>query len=107
MGISAAHLEWDFLFMYALYSALLAFFLVLTLPYWLLQMMRHGKYRAGLRQRFGETRQSGRNGAEPLAQPRPILAVPHHLQQPIGQRQHQEESEQRTVERIHEKEVPF
>jgi 3-deoxy-D-manno-octulosonic-acid transferase len=41
------------LFMYALYSALLAFFLVLTLPYWLLQMMRHGKYRAGLRQRFG------------------------------------------------------
>ncbi|MGA2425678.1 MAG: 3-deoxy-D-manno-octulosonic acid transferase [Terriglobales bacterium] len=53
MGISAAHLEWDFLFMYALYSALLAFFLVLTLPYWLLQMMRHGKYRAGLRQRFG------------------------------------------------------
>jgi 3-deoxy-D-manno-octulosonic-acid transferase len=41
------------LFMYALYSALLAFFLLLTLPYWLLQMMRHGKYRAGLRQRFG------------------------------------------------------
>ena len=39
--------------MYALYSALLAFFLVLTLPYWLMQMMRHGKYRAGLRQRFG------------------------------------------------------
>ena len=41
------------LFMYALYSALLALFLVLTLPYWLLQMMKHGKYRAGLRQRFG------------------------------------------------------
>jgi 3-deoxy-D-manno-octulosonic-acid transferase len=41
------------LFMYAFYSALLALFLVLTLPYWLLQMMRHGKYRAGLRQRFG------------------------------------------------------
>ncbi len=39
--------------MYALYSALLAFFLVLTLPYWLLQMLRHGKYRAGGRQRFG------------------------------------------------------
>src|SRR6202165_4591136 len=39
--------------MYAFYSALLAFFLVLTLPYWLLQMMRHGKYRAGLRQRVG------------------------------------------------------
>src|ERR1700688_1928159 len=39
--------------MYAIYSALLAFFLVLTLPYWLLQMMRHGKYRAGFGQRFG------------------------------------------------------
>ncbi len=39
--------------MYALYSALLFLFLVLTLPYWLLQMMRHGKYRAGLLQRFG------------------------------------------------------
>jgi 3-deoxy-D-manno-octulosonic-acid transferase len=39
--------------MYVLYSALLAFFLLLTMPYWLLQMMRHGKYRAGLRQRFG------------------------------------------------------
>ncbi len=39
--------------MYVLYSALLAFSLLLTLPYWLLQMLRHGKYRAGLRQRFG------------------------------------------------------
>lgn len=39
--------------MYLLYSALLALFLVVTLPYWLLQMMRHGKYRAGLRQRLG------------------------------------------------------
>jgi 3-deoxy-D-manno-octulosonic-acid transferase len=39
--------------MYALYSALLGLFLLLTLPYWLLQMIRHGKYRAGLRQRFG------------------------------------------------------
>ena len=39
--------------MYALYSALLGLFLLLTLPYWLLQMMRHGKYRAGLAQRLG------------------------------------------------------
>src|ERR1700688_641049 len=39
--------------MYALYSVLHALFLVLTLPYWLLQMLRHGKYRAGLLQRFG------------------------------------------------------
>jgi 3-deoxy-D-manno-octulosonic-acid transferase len=40
-------------FMYAVYSALLGLVLLLTLPYWLLQMLRHGKYRAGLRQRFG------------------------------------------------------
>ncbi len=39
--------------MFALYSALLVVFLLLTLPYWLLQMLRHGKYRAGLQQRFG------------------------------------------------------
>lgn len=39
--------------MYVLYSALLILFLLVTLPYWLLQMLRHGKYRAGLRQRFG------------------------------------------------------
>jgi 3-deoxy-D-manno-octulosonic-acid transferase len=42
-----------FVYMYFLYSTLLAVFLLLTLPYWLLQMMRHGKYRAGLRQRLG------------------------------------------------------
>ena len=39
--------------MYLLYSVLLGLFLLLTIPYWLLQMLRHGKYRAGLRQRFG------------------------------------------------------
>jgi 3-deoxy-D-manno-octulosonic-acid transferase len=39
--------------MYLLYSALLATSLLLGLPYWLLQMMRHGKYRAGLAERFG------------------------------------------------------
>ena len=39
--------------MYALYSALLALFLLITVPYWVLQMLRHGKYRAGLRQRLG------------------------------------------------------
>jgi 3-deoxy-D-manno-octulosonic-acid transferase len=39
--------------MYALYSTLFGLFLLITLPYWLVQMMRHGKYRAGLRQRLG------------------------------------------------------
>lgn len=39
--------------MYWLYSALLAAALLVTLPYWLMQMSRHGKYRTGLRERMG------------------------------------------------------
>jgi 3-deoxy-D-manno-octulosonic-acid transferase len=39
--------------MYLLYTALLAVLLVLGLPFWLLQMLRHGKYRAGLGERLG------------------------------------------------------
>ncbi len=39
--------------MYVLYSALLAVVLVLGGPYWLFEMLRHGKYRRGLLQRFG------------------------------------------------------
>lgn len=40
--------------MYLLYSALLLLAILLTLPYWLLQMGRHGKYRAGLLERLGK-----------------------------------------------------
>ena len=39
--------------MYLVYSALLAFALLLSLPWWLYQMLRHGKYRKGFLQRFG------------------------------------------------------
>src|SRR5689334_4094604 len=39
--------------MYLLYSLLLGLFLLISLPYWVIQMMRHGKYRSGLAQRFG------------------------------------------------------
>jgi 3-deoxy-D-manno-octulosonic-acid transferase len=39
--------------MYLLYSALLAAGLILTLPYWIYQMLRHGKYRTGFKQRLG------------------------------------------------------
>jgi 3-deoxy-D-manno-octulosonic-acid transferase len=39
--------------MYLVYSALLAAGLLVTLPYWLLQRLRHGKYRAGLSERLG------------------------------------------------------
>lgn len=48
----AWHLEWRYP-MYLLYSALLAAALLVSLPYWLYQMVRHGKYRAGFWQRFG------------------------------------------------------
>jgi len=39
--------------MYLIYSALLAAGLLVTLPYWLIQRLRHGKYRAGLSERLG------------------------------------------------------
>jgi 3-deoxy-D-manno-octulosonic-acid transferase len=39
--------------MVALYSPLLALTLLLALPYWLWQMLRSGKYRAGLLERLG------------------------------------------------------
>ena len=39
--------------MFILYSALLALGLLLTSPYWVVQMLRLGKYRAGLRERLG------------------------------------------------------
>jgi 3-deoxy-D-manno-octulosonic-acid transferase len=45
-------LEWLCL-SYFFYSLLLAAGLLLSLPYWLLQMLRHGKYRRGLSQRLG------------------------------------------------------
>jgi 3-deoxy-D-manno-octulosonic-acid transferase len=39
--------------MYWIYSALLAAGLLVSLPYWLLQTLRHGKYRTGLDERLG------------------------------------------------------
>src|SRR5919201_5560302 len=39
--------------MYLLYSMLLAMMLLLSAPWWLLRMVRHGKYRAGIRERLG------------------------------------------------------
>jgi 3-deoxy-D-manno-octulosonic-acid transferase len=40
--------------MYLLYSALLATGLLLALPYWIWEMLRHGKYRTAFRERFGK-----------------------------------------------------
>ncbi len=39
--------------MYMLYSALLAAGLLLSFPYWLVQNLRHGKYRTGVGERLG------------------------------------------------------
>jgi 3-deoxy-D-manno-octulosonic-acid transferase len=38
---------------YSLYSILLLLALVMSVPWWLLEMLRHGKYRAGLGERLG------------------------------------------------------
>jgi 3-deoxy-D-manno-octulosonic-acid transferase len=40
--------------MYLLYTALLAAGLLVSLPYWVMQRLRHGKYRAGLGERLGK-----------------------------------------------------
>jgi 3-deoxy-D-manno-octulosonic-acid transferase len=47
--------------MYLIYSALLAAGLLVAAPYWLLEMLRHGKYRKGLAQRLGRVPRSARN----------------------------------------------
>ena len=39
--------------MYSLYTVLLALALVISMPWWLLEMLRHGKYRTGWRERLG------------------------------------------------------
>jgi 3-deoxy-D-manno-octulosonic-acid transferase len=39
---------------YSLYSLLLLLALVISTPWWLLEMLRHGKYRAGWRERWGK-----------------------------------------------------
>jgi 3-deoxy-D-manno-octulosonic-acid transferase len=51
--------------MYLLYSALLALVLVLGTPYWLLQMLRHGKYRKGLSERLGRVPERIRDSGLP------------------------------------------
>ena len=48
----AGGLEWLSL-SYFLYSLVLALAMLLSLPYWLYQMLRHGKYRSGLLERMG------------------------------------------------------
>lgn len=56
--------------MYLLYSALAAVALLLSSPVWLLRVLRHGKYRAGLGERFGRVARRLR-----LPQHRPTIWV--------------------------------
>ncbi len=53
--------------MYLLYTVLLSLALLLSLPWWLLQMLRLGKYRAGLAERFGRVPQRLHREEAPLA----------------------------------------
>lgn len=56
--------------MHLFYSAFLAVVLLAGLPFWLYQMLRHGKYRAGLLERFG-----GVPGHFAAASPEPTIWV--------------------------------
>jgi 3-deoxy-D-manno-octulosonic-acid transferase len=50
--------------MYLLYSMLLAMVLLLGLPYWLFEMLRHGKYCYGFGQRLGAVPEQIRNSGQ-------------------------------------------
>jgi 3-deoxy-D-manno-octulosonic-acid transferase len=60
---------------YLLYSATLALLLILTLPWWLVQMLRLGKYRAGLRERLGGVPARIRLRPEDAAAERPVVWI--------------------------------
>jgi 3-deoxy-D-manno-octulosonic-acid transferase len=50
---------------YFLYSLLLALGMLLSLPYWLYQILRHGKYRKGLAERMGRVPARLTDGSRP------------------------------------------
>src|ERR1700731_3717087 len=64
-------LEWLSL-MYFLYSVLLALAMLVTLPYWVFQMLRHGKYRAGLGERLGRVPVRLRTASRETASAQPV-----------------------------------
>src|SRR3981081_1506667 len=62
-------LEWLNL-IYLLYSLLLGAGMLLSAPYWAFQMLRHGKYRKGFSERFGNVPpRLGTGGSAAKAQP--------------------------------------
>jgi 3-deoxy-D-manno-octulosonic-acid transferase len=66
-------LEWLNL-IYLLYSLLLGAGMLLSAPYWAFQMLRHGKYRKGFHERFGQVPSRLRTGRS-AAQARPVIWV--------------------------------
>lgn len=60
---------------YLLYSATLALFLTLTLPWWLVQMLRLGKYRAGLTERLGRVPSRIRLAKQDVAAKLPVAWI--------------------------------
>ncbi len=62
---------------YFLYSAILALLLTLSLPWWLVQMLRLGKYRAGLVERLGVVPSRIRSGESAAAAARLPVAWIH------------------------------
>src|ERR1700731_4643251 len=58
--------------MYFLYSVLLALAMLVTLPYWVFQMLRHGKYRAGLGERLGRVPVRLRTASRETASAQPV-----------------------------------
>ena len=68
-------LEWLSL-SYSLYSLALALAMLLSLPYWLYQILRHGKYRTGLAERLGRFPQRLIGSADAEPQPNSSAAVP-------------------------------
>ena len=69
-------LEWLNL-IYFLYSLVLGLGMLLSLPYWLYQILRHGKYRRGLPERLGKVPARLLTGGRPIpnAHPAPVIWV--------------------------------
>jgi len=67
-------LEWLSL-SYFLYSFLLAMGMLLSLPYWLYQVLRHGKYRSGFPERLGSVPVRLIGKADPLAGRKRVIWV--------------------------------
>ena len=51
---------------YLLYSLVLALAMALSLPFWLYQMLRHGKYRRGFSERMGRVPERLRGVSGPV-----------------------------------------